>query len=90
MYCKSKLVTIFKLVAVILVIVLIYPTGYFVLDHKKSINIKPVNIISRSVGAYIINLDRSQDRYQEVKPLVYSLDLPFERISAVDGYALSD
>ena len=86
MCCKSKLVSIFKLVGLIFSIILIYPTGYFVLDHKKTIHISPINVISQSVGAYIINLDRSQDRYQEVKPLVHSLDLPSERISVVEDY----
>jgi len=44
----------------------------------------------QGVGAYIINLDRSKERYAYVKPYVDGLHLPTERISAIDGREMSD
>ncbi len=36
--------------------------------------------------AYVINLDRTPERYQTMKKLLDQLELPHERFSAVDGY----
>lgn len=90
MFCKAQLKKISKWVAIILGLFLIYPAGYFVLGDSQKISIAPVHTISQSVGAYIINLDRSQERYDSVKPIVNDLGFPVERISAVDGSTLSE
>lgn len=94
LYRKSIFIKICNLTVIFLVLCLIlfliYPTGYFVLNHRQSVHIGPVPIIPSSVGAYIINLDRSRDRYDEVKPLVSHLEVPLERVSAIEGQALSD
>lgn len=41
------------------------------------------------IRAYVINLDRSPERMLQMHGMLQQLDLPFERISAVDGNALS-
>ena len=67
-----------------------YPVGYFVLDSKPRTIDFPFSITGgEGVGAYIINLDRSKERYESIKPSVAQLELPTERIEAVDGAALS-
>lgn len=67
-----------------------YPVGYFVLDSKPRNLDFPFSVTGgEGVGAYIINLDRSKERYASIKPHVDQLELPTERIEAVDGAALS-
>jgi GR25 family glycosyltransferase involved in LPS biosynthesis len=39
--------------------------------------------------AYVINLDRSKDRFQKIKKRLEYVGLPFERFNAVDGSKLS-
>ena len=46
--------------------------------------------VPNSVGAFLINLDRAAERLEFVKPHIDQLEMPFERISAVDGSLLSD
>ena len=68
-----------------------YPVGYFVLDSKPRNLDFPFSITGgEGVGAYIINLDRSKARYASIKPHVDQLELPTERIAAVDGSKLSE
>lgn len=43
-----------------------------------------------SVGIFLINLDRATERLEFVKPSIDQLNLPVERISAVDGKLLSE
>lgn len=43
---------------------------------------------NHSIGAYIINLDRSKERYQTMHEPVQALGYPLERISAVDGKSI--
>ncbi len=43
-----------------------------------------------SVGVFLINLDRATERLEFVKPSIDQLNLPVERVSAVDGTLLSD
>lgn len=43
-----------------------------------------------SVGAFLINLDRATERFEFVKPHIDQLELPVERVSAVDGNLLSE
>lgn len=82
-----------KFLLLFIVLVLIYPVGYFVLEadpKMKGEDLSHPLSPPQGVGAYIINLDRSQDRYAYVKPNVDQLGIPVERISAVEGKALSD
>jgi glycosyl transferase family 25 len=75
---------------VILLAFLAYPLGYFVLDGYTKTEIKENNnYVKDSVVAYIINLDRSPERLKFVKENVERLNIPFERIPAVDGNLLS-
>lgn len=75
---------------VILLAFLAYPIGYFVLDGYTKTEIKENNnYVKDSVVAYIINLDRSPERLKFVKENVERLNIPFERIPAVDGNLLS-
>lgn len=48
-------------------------------------NAAPITPISNSIGAYIINLDRSKERYATMYEPVKALGYPLERIAAVDG-----
>ncbi len=65
---------------------LCYPIGYFLFDKNSNIVILDnKNYVHNSVIAYIINLDRSPERLEFVKTNVEKLNIPFERISAVDG-----
>lgn len=75
-------------IIVFLAILLFYPLGYIVLPDTNSLENIQKN--PEGIGCYIINLDRSQERYEQILPLVKSLNLPYERISAVDGYKLTD
>jgi glycosyl transferase family 25 len=68
-----------------------YPVGYFILDSKPKHIDFPFSITGgEGVGAYLINLDRSKERYESIKPYVDQLNLPTERIEAVDGSKLSE
>ena len=42
-----------------------------------------------SIQVYLVNLDKSTDRLENIKPLIEKLEYPYERISAVYGKALS-
>lgn len=90
MFSKIKLKKLCKLTFIGLILFLLCPIGYFVLDNPREVKVEPRAVVPNSVGAYIINLDRSQDRYQDVRPLVHDLEIPFERLPAVNGYALSE
>ena len=46
--------------------------------------------VPKSVGAFLINLDRATERLKFVKPRIDQLGLSFERISAIDGKLLSE
>jgi glycosyl transferase family 25 len=68
-----------------------YPVGYFFLESCPLVKEFPFSITGgEGVGAYIINLDRSKERYESIKPYVAQLELPTERIEAVDGSKLSE
>ena len=60
-----------------------------ILNDTHGVSIIPNSGPYKGVGAYIINLDRSKERWAYIKPQVDQLGLPVERISAVDGKALS-
>jgi glycosyl transferase family 25 len=64
--------------------------GYFVFDANHS-NAKPSFLMTKGVGvgAYIINLNRSKERYECIKKHLNGLGLNIERIEAVDGSTLS-
>jgi GR25 family glycosyltransferase involved in LPS biosynthesis len=49
----------------------------------------PTFFNSGKIGAYLINLDRAKERLNFVMPAISALDLPMERISAIDGKTLS-
>ena len=78
---------------IILFSTLIYPIGYYVLETDEAFKAKyqiDVNAESANgVVSYIINLDRSKERYEYIKDRVYNLGFDVERISAVDGRQLS-
>lgn len=83
-----------KWVCLILVILLLgYPIGYFVLDSNKLDNSISISAMNRDevegTGAYIINLNRSKERYEYIKDSVKNLGLKVERIEAIDGSTLS-
>jgi glycosyl transferase family 25 len=82
-----------KIMIIPLILVLgifVYPTGYFVLEDNTDLQIDVAEGPYHGTGAYIINLDRSRERYEYIKPNITKLDLDAVRISAVDGNLLSD
>lgn len=42
------------------------------------------------INSHIINLDRNEDRWREIRDRFHQLDLQFERFKAVDGKTISD
>jgi glycosyl transferase family 25 len=87
-----RLITIFTstLLLIITAIVCI-PTGYFVLSNSNSTVSTHNNFYHKrqGIGVYLINLDRSKKRLNYVQPKIEQLNLPWQRISAVDGVKLS-
>lgn len=80
----------FRYLIILILVFALYPSYYFVLDDSHAKNeIKINEDIKYDVHGYIINLDRSKDRYQNILPLVENLGFPFTRISAVDGSSLT-
>ena len=68
-----------------------YPVGYYTLDdsYQASTTRENYRIKKDSVGAYLINLDRSKERYNYIAKNLKKLGIKFERISAVDGSTFS-
>lgn len=77
-------------VCLIIVSFLLYPVGYYVLQENDDLIFKENNLEAYSgLVSYVINLDRSKERYDYVLPNIVSLGYPYERISAVEGKALA-
>ena len=62
----------------------------YLLNDSYGVPVTPATGPYKGVGAYIITLDRSKERWAYVKPSVDKLGFPVERISAVDGKALAE
>lgn len=76
-----------KICILVFILSFLYPVGYFVLDSNmqyKDSTTKTVNSKNK-VGVYVINLERSKERYEYVKNNIMALGILVERISAVDG-----
>ena len=60
-------------------------------NHKKNFEKIHENLKFRKgkVSAYIINMDKSKDRWKFVSSQVEQLNIPFERVSAVNGKAIT-
>lgn len=84
--------SIIELLALIALLSLIFPVGYFVLNKDKFNIIEEKNITRQNSGvvSYIINLDDAKTRYSHIKPYVDSVGFNVERISAVRGDSLSE
>ena len=83
---------ILKLTLIMLILILGYPLGYFVLPKTQLntdifLNVKNTG---SDIATYIINLDRSKERYNYIKNYVNDLGLHVERVSAVDGLTLAE
>ena len=72
-----------------IIFLLIFPVGYYVLDQESSSPSSNINKEFKGIGAYIINLDRSIERYDYVRDNVQNIGLSVERISAIDGNRLT-
>jgi len=59
-----------------------------ILLFSKIYQIKTISLKEDNVKIFIINLDRSGDRYNDIKKQFDSNNLSYERFSAVDGYTL--
>lgn len=91
---RNKYIRIAQIALIgILGLFLCYPVGYFVLKENQSWN---VNLSAHKsddfegVGVYLINLDRSKERYQYVRKFIDGLGMEVNRISAVDGKTLKN
>jgi glycosyl transferase family 25 len=80
------------LLLIILVLLCAYPKGYFVLgDPSTKLVQQPISQVEfTGTISYIINLDRSPERYRYVAPKVKLLGYDTVRISAVDGAKLPE
>jgi glycosyl transferase, family 25 len=88
----NKIKTFTKFLMFIALSVLFLSPQYYVLEdsNKKIVENNPSNNIYKNiVTSYIINLDRSKERYEYVKTNIYNLGYPVDRISAVDGRLLN-
>jgi glycosyl transferase family 25 len=87
---RSRTILLVSLSLLILVLVCT-PTGYFVLHDSNLAAIPHNNSYNKlnGIGIYLINLDRSKKRLTYVQPKIEQLNLPWKRISAVDGVKLS-
>lgn len=80
-----------KIIFFLILCVIVYPKGYYVLKNNP-LFIAPVEkpYVPDSIGVFVINLDRSKERYAYVMKSIDPLNLPVKRISAVDGKKLLD
>jgi glycosyl transferase family 25 len=88
------MITVFVRTLVILLLILLalifgYPVGYFILQtnvqmQQQALQLDKEHASAQGVGSYVINLDRSPNRYIYVKDHITALGFPFHRISAVD------
>lgn len=81
-----------KIIGLLLLVWLLgYPIGYFVLDSNKLTNnlLPTVRGNTEGIGVYIINLDRSKERYQYIKNYAKGLGLKIERVTAIDGTTMT-
>ena len=81
---------IVKLAIITTVSVVIVGCCFFVNLTKIDNNISEYSLDGDgSLQVYLVNLDKSTDRLENIKPLIEKLDYPYERISAVYGKELS-
>lgn len=79
-----------KLTLFILLLVLAFPIGYFILDSAElKWDMSNVDVKKSSIGVYVINLESSKERYEYIKDNIASLGFPQLRIDAVDGRKMS-
>lgn len=81
---------ILYLLLVIFALLLAWPKGYFVLSGNAERTEPDSKKAGTSTISYIINLDRSPERYNYVAPKVESLGYEITRIPAIDGADLSE
>lgn len=75
---------------VVVFFVIVYPVGYYILPApKNNDSFLTDSKKTEGVKCYIINLDRSKDRYKNIEPLIKKLQLPYQRFEAVDGSQLT-
>ena len=81
----------FRYFLVLILIFALYPSYYFVLNDSHAKNeIKINDDIKYEIHSYIINLDKSKLRLENILPLVKDLGFNYSRIPAVNGSILSD
>lgn len=79
-----------KIILFILLLMLVWPIGYFILDSVElKGDVMNVDVKKNSIGVYVINLGSSKERYEYIKGNIASLGFPELRIDAVDGRKMS-
>lgn len=66
------------------------PLGYFILKEDVNSNIPVKQVANQHIASFVINLDRSKERYDYVLPSLKKLGYPIIRISGIDGKKLSE
>jgi glycosyl transferase family 25 len=92
-YCLVVIVRVAKLIFILLAIIALLlmciPVGYFVLNDSENQPIIKNTSTPQGIVAYLINLDRSTERLAFAQPQIAKLNIPLQRIAAVDGSKLS-
>jgi glycosyl transferase family 25 len=81
---------ILYLFIVVFALLLAWPQGYFVLKTNTDYTLPELKEAPTGTISYIINLDRSPERYNHVAPKIESLGYQTIRIPAIDGANLSE
>lgn len=85
-WIKRSLLLLFT----VFLLALVIPVGYFVLkDSGKEPNEVSLESYNGFI-TYVINLERSKSRWENILPNVQKFNFPVERIPAVDGYKLTE
>lgn len=79
---------IVKILIVLLFVFIIIPVGYHILPSQQEYSYTARDNYS-GIKSYIINLDKSKERYAKLEPLVADLGYDYQRLEAVYGANLS-
>jgi glycosyl transferase family 25 len=90
MLVKNTMRRFTTIVFILILGIFVYPNGYFVLKENSNLQANSAEGPYHGIGAYVINLDRSQERYEYIKPNITALGLDTVRVPAVDGNLLTD
>ena len=86
-----KIKIIFLVVVLGWIVFMVYPIKYEIVNPAlQQVDDSGVKVVPKSVGAFVINLDRSPERLAYVMPQVKALGFPVKRVVGIDGKKLSE